>query len=95
MTALLHQELDEMAGQLLGHVIMGQPLSVCETRRLAAALQTASIRARAIEGANVVPWEYREPQTTYAARRDAIPRATPAVRAVAIERPGPGTGDAA
>ena len=77
MSAPLHQELDELTGPVLAHVIMGQPMSVCRLRRLAAALQTLSARARAIEDWNVVPWEYREPQTTYAARRDAIPRATP------------------
>lgn len=85
MSALLHQTLDELAGALLAHVILGQPLSVCETRELATALQVASARARAIEGANVVPW----------------PREKPAVRAVPpgtcaqIWFDAPGPGDAA
>lgn len=73
MSALLHQTLDELAGALLGQVIKGQPLSVCETRRLAAALQTASARARAIEGANVVPW----------------PRAQTRIHPIAAARQGP------
>lgn len=59
MSALLHQNLQEIAGQILGRVITSQPLTIPEMSELAVAIQRAAVQARAVEGGNVVPMPRR------------------------------------
>lgn len=56
MSALLHQTLDAMAGDVFVRLVAGRTLTIPEMSGLVVALKDASERARAIEGANVVPW---------------------------------------
>lgn len=56
MSALLHQTLDAMAGEFINRAYMNRPFTIAEMRDLGRILKDASDQARAIEGANVVPW---------------------------------------
>lgn len=53
---LLSQKLENIVGQLLGRIVMSQPLNMIETRQLAVSIQAAAGEARALEGRNVIPF---------------------------------------
>ena len=62
---MLSQKLENIVGQLLGRIVMSQPLNLIETRQLALSIQAAAGEARTLEGRNVIP--FPKPAATVAA----------------------------